>query len=44
MLEQAGFTGVEVRGQYNDEPPTAEDSFLVYVATRDRGHAPQAPG
>ena len=35
MLERAGFTDVEVRGEYNDLPPTAEDSFLVYVATRD---------
>ena len=35
MLEQAGFTGVEVRGEYNDLAATAEDSFLVYVATRD---------
>jgi len=34
MLEQAGFTSVEVRGEYNDLPPTAQDSFLVYVATR----------
>ena len=35
MIERAGFTDVEVRGEYNDLPPTAEDSFLVYVATRD---------
>ncbi len=35
MLEQAGFTTVEVRGEYNDLAPTADDSFLVYVATRD---------
>lgn len=35
MLDQAGFTGVDVRGEYNDLPPTAQDSFLVYVATRD---------
>ena len=35
MLEQAGFTTVEVRGEYNDLPATAEDTFLVYVATRD---------
>ncbi len=44
MLRQAGFTSIDVRGQYNDLPATAEDSFLVYVATRDRGRAPQAPG
>ena len=35
MLEQAGFTSVEVYGEYNDLPPTAEDSFLVYVGTRE---------
>ena len=34
MLERAGFADVEVRGQYNDLPPTPEDDFLVYVATR----------
>ena len=35
MLERAGFTNIDVRGEYNDLPPTAQDSFLVYVATRD---------
>jgi SAM-dependent methyltransferase len=35
MIERAGFTDVQVRGEYNDLAPTAEDSFLVYVATRD---------
>ena len=35
MIERAGFTRVEVRGEYNDLPPTADDSFLVYVATRE---------
>lgn len=35
MIERAGFTDVEVRGAYNDLAPTAEDSFLVYVATRE---------
>jgi SAM-dependent methyltransferase len=34
MLERAGFTDVEVRGEYNDLPPTADDVFLVYIATR----------
>lgn len=34
MLKRAGFTDVEVRGEYNDLPPTANDKFLVYVATR----------
>lgn len=35
MLERAGFTEVEVRGEYNDVPPTADDTFLVYLATRE---------
>ena len=35
MLERAGFTEVEVRGEYNDLPPTADDTFLVYVAKRE---------
>lgn len=34
MLEGAGFVDVEVRGQHNDLPPTAEDDFLVCVARR----------
>ena len=33
MLERAGFTGVEVRGAYNDLPPTVDDTFLLYLAT-----------
>ena len=35
MLEKAGFTSVEVRGEYNDLEPTPDDRFLVYLATRD---------
>jgi len=35
MLERAGFAAVDVRGEYNDLAPTAEDTFLVYVATRE---------
>jgi SAM-dependent methyltransferase len=34
MLERAGFVDVEVRGQYNDAPPTPDDEFLVFVAVR----------
>lgn len=34
MLEGAGFANVEVRGAYNDQPPTADDAFLVYLARR----------
>lgn len=33
MLERAGFTQVQVRGEYNDLPPTADDAFLLYLAT-----------
>ena len=35
MIERAGFTNVDVRGEYNDLTPSADDSFLVYVATRE---------
>ena len=35
MLERAGFGRVEVRGAYNDRPPTADDPFLVYLAHRE---------
>ena len=35
MLERAGFTEVEVRGEYNDLPPTADDTFLIYVASHE---------
>ena len=34
MLEDAGFEDVTVSGQYNDEPPTPDDDFLVFVARR----------
>jgi SAM-dependent methyltransferase len=34
MLERAGFSSVDVRGQYNDLAPRARDDFLVYVAQR----------
>jgi len=34
MLERAGFAAVDLRGEYNDLAPTADDTFLVYVATR----------
>jgi SAM-dependent methyltransferase len=34
MLERAGFVDVKVRGQYNDEEPTGEDDFLVFVARK----------
>jgi hypothetical protein len=34
MLERAGFVDVDVRGQHNDEPPSPDDDFLVFVARR----------
>jgi SAM-dependent methyltransferase len=34
MLERAGFADVTVLGQYNDRPPTPDDDFLVFVATK----------
>jgi SAM-dependent methyltransferase len=35
MLERAGFAEVHVRGEYNDQPPSGTDNFLVYIATTD---------
>jgi SAM-dependent methyltransferase len=32
MLERAGFASVDVRGDHNDEEPTADDEFLVFIA------------
>ncbi len=34
MLEKAGFADIVVRGDHNDAEPTADDEFLVFVATR----------
>ena len=34
MLERAGFVDVDVRAGHADRPPTADDSFLVFVARR----------
>ena len=34
MLEEAGFVDVVLRAGYRDEPPTADDDFVVFVATR----------
>lgn len=36
MLEKAGFADVDVRGDHNDAEPTADDEFLVFVATRSK--------
>ena len=32
MLEQAGFADVEVEGDHNDAPATADDEFIVLIA------------
>jgi len=34
LLERAGFVDVQVRGQYEDRPPTPEDDMLVFLAGR----------
>jgi SAM-dependent methyltransferase len=39
MLENAGFTDIEVWGDHNDAEPTADDDFLVFLARR-----PAQPG
>ena len=32
MLERAGFAEVDVRGGYDDEEPTGDHEFLVFIA------------
>ncbi len=34
MLEQAGFSGIELRAGYRDAPPTSDDDFVVFVARK----------
>ena len=34
-LDRAGFGEIEVRGGYEDEEPTADHDFLVFIARRD---------
>lgn len=34
MLERAGFVDIKVRGAHNDQPPSVDDDFLVYLARR----------
>ena len=34
MLERAGFVDVELCAGYRDEPPTADDGFVVYTARK----------
>lgn len=35
MPERTGFADVEVRGAHNDEPPTPDDDFLVFLARKE---------
>ena len=34
LLERAGFADVRIEGDHNDLPPTPDDEFLVFVATK----------
>ena len=34
LLENAGFSDIEVCGHHNDAEPTGDDDFLVFVARR----------
>jgi hypothetical protein len=34
MLEATGFRDVELRAGYRDEPPTADDDFVVFIARK----------
>jgi len=36
MLGRAGFVDVEVRAGYGDEPATANDGFVVFMAHKPR--------
>ncbi|MGH2388892.1 MAG: class I SAM-dependent methyltransferase, partial [Chloroflexota bacterium] len=35
MLEQAGFTDIEVQAGYTGAPPTPDDEFLVFIARKE---------
>jgi SAM-dependent methyltransferase len=34
MLERAGFTHIQMRGDYTDEEPTADTGFVVFIARK----------
>jgi SAM-dependent methyltransferase len=36
MLERAGFSDLDLRAGYTDEPPTGDDDYVVFVAKRPR--------
>ncbi len=33
MLEQAGFTRIELHGEHEERPPSSDDEFVVFVAS-----------
>lgn len=37
LLERTGFVDIELRAGYRDEPPTRDDSFVVFVARKPAG-------
>jgi SAM-dependent methyltransferase len=37
MLERAGFTEIDTRGDYTDEEPTADTQFVVFTARKPAG-------
>lgn len=37
MLEAAGFTDIELRGDYTDEEPTGDTEFVVFLARKPGG-------
>jgi hypothetical protein len=34
MLERAGFSDIEARGDYADQEPTRDTGFVVFIARR----------
>ena len=34
MLERAGFSEIELRGDYADKEPTSDTEFVVFIARR----------
>jgi SAM-dependent methyltransferase len=37
MLERAGFSDIQVRGDYTDEAPTGDTEFVVFIARKPHG-------
>lgn len=34
LLERAGFTDIQIRGDYTDEEPTSDTDFVVFIARK----------